>query len=263
MRLKAAKDLGKLGSAAADAIPALQKLLQDPDEDVRRVAANSIRLIQQGAGPSEALQKLIQQLNSPDELMRLKAAKDLAKLGPAAKVALPALEKLLQDPDEDVRRVVANAIERIRGGPINEPPVTGSVAGTTWEGNETLPGFGKLKFQFEPDGKAYMFDAKSKVTGAWTQTGNQVKVTFKDCVYEGTVSGNVLAGNARFLDGAQVWTFSVTRAAAPAPVSQHGSPPIDSRTEPKACADVKGQKPRATGIQPRESGQTPLPTRRD
>ncbi len=242
VRLKAAKDLGKLGSAAVEAIPALQKALQDPDDDVRRVAANSIRLIQAGAGPSEALQKLIQQLNSPDELARLKAAKDLAKLGPAAKDALPALQKLLQDPDEDVRRVAANAIDRIRGGPITDPGVPTNVAGTVWEGSETLPGFGKLKFQFEPDGKAYMYDAKSKVTGTWTQTGSQVKVSFKDCVYEGTINGDVLAGNARFFDGAN-WTFSVTRTANSAPVSQHSNGfRFDFARGLKFIANAKAQK---------------------
>jgi HEAT repeats/PBS lyase HEAT-like repeat len=259
VRLKAAKDLGKLGSSAIDAIPALQKLSQDPDEDVRRVAANSIRLIQAGAGPSEGLQKLIQQLNSPDELTRLKAAKDLAKMGPAAKDALPALQKLLQDPDEDVRRVVASAMERIRGGPITAPGVVGNVAGTIWEGSETLPGFGKLKFQLEPDGKAYMFDAKSKVTGTWTQTGNQVKITFKDCVYDGTINGDVLAGNARFFDGA-TWTFSVTRVTAPAPVSQHANEKRFAVREPKAYADAKAQKSSAGKVVPYNAGQ-PVPRR--
>ena len=98
------------------------------------------------------------------------------------------------------------------------------------------------QFQFEPDGKAYMYDAKSKVTGTWTQTGSQVKVSFKDCVYEGTINGDVLAGNARFFDGAN-WTFSVTRAANTAPVSQHSNGfRFDFARGLKFIANAKAQK---------------------
>jgi len=217
VRLKAAKELGKLGPAARDAVPALQKLASDPDEDVRVIAANSVRLIQAGAGPSEAVQKLIQQLANADEIVRMKAAKDLAKIGPSAKSAIPALQKLLQDPDEDVRRVAANAIERIQGA--TPPPITTtSLAGTTWSGTENLAGFGKLTFQFEPDGKAVMIDAQTKVNGKWSQSGNQVTITFSNCVYTGAIQGSVLAGNARYTTGTDAtWTFSLTRSGAVAP----------------------------------------------
>ncbi len=233
VRLKAAKDLGKLGAAAAEAIPALQKILQDPDEDVRRVAANTIRMIQAKTGPSEAIQKLIQNLNNPDELVRLKAAKDLAKLGPAAKAALPALQKLLQDPDDDVRRVVANAIERIRSSDETPPTtVVASIAGTAWSGTETLTGFGTLNFQFEPDGKAIMMDAKSKVNGAWKQAGSQVTITFSNCVYQGVIKGTTFSGTARYTTGETSWTFTVTRSAdTPAPNVNHGTEGLPSRQD--------------------------------
>lgn len=232
VRLKAAKELGKLGSAARDAVPALQKVLQDPDEDVRLVATNSLRLIQASTGPPSAgLQKLIQQLASPDELVRMKAAKDLAKMGTAAKEAVPALTKLLQDPDEDVRRIAASAIERIQGaGP---PPTTTSVAGTTWSGTENLAGFGKLTFQFDADGKAVMIDAQSRVNGNWTQTGDQVTVTFKNCVYTGTIQGQTYSGTARYTSGSDAnWTFSLTRSGDLASPQQHSRQTISLGAKP-------------------------------
>lgn len=169
---------------------------------------------------SPEVQRLIEQLNSSDELVRLKAAKDLGKLGAAARGAIPTLQRLLQDPDEDVRRVAASAIERIQGTPGPGPgpgpgPAPSTVAGTVWEGNETLAGYGKLKFQFNADGKAIMYDAKwaerGTVGGSWKQTGNQVTITFEDCIYEGTVNGDVLSGTAHFIKTGSTWTFTLTR----------------------------------------------------
>ncbi len=227
-RLVAAKELGKLGSAARDALPALQKAIQDPDADVRLVAANSVRLIQASSGQGQDLQKLIQQLSNADALVRMVAAKELAKMGAAAKVAVPGLQKLLQDPDEDVRRVASNALERIQGvvppRPVEPPPVGNTVAGTTWSGTENLSGFGKLAFRFEPDGKAVMIDAQSTVNGSWAQKGDEVTITFKNCVYIGAIQGQTMTGNARYtVDSNTSWTFSLTRGSAAPPAPQQHS----------------------------------------
>ena len=230
VRFKAARELGKLGPAARDAIPDLQRLLQDPDEDVRRVAATSLRLIQTDAGPgpvaNEAVQRLIQNLTNNDELIRIRAAKDLAKLGPAARDAIPALQRLLQDPDEDVRRVATSALNAIQGTGTVTPPVTppqppvatARLAGTVWSGTEDLAGFGKLTFQFDADGKATMIDAKTRVLGKWAQAGDQVTITFSNCVYQGKLQGSSLTGTARYTTGEASWTFSLTpEGPAPAP----------------------------------------------
>lgn len=77
----------------------MQNAVNDTDEDVRIVVARSLKMIQTAAGPSEQVQRLIRELQSPDEIVRLKAAKDLGKLGSAAVDAIPALQKLLQDPE--------------------------------------------------------------------------------------------------------------------------------------------------------------------
>jgi HEAT repeat protein len=42
---RAAEVLGKMGTAAAAAVPALEKLLDDPDDEVRREAAKVLRQI--------------------------------------------------------------------------------------------------------------------------------------------------------------------------------------------------------------------------
>ncbi len=171
-----------------------------------------------GPGPvtiSPEVQRLINDLASADDIVRMRAAKELGKQGSAARPAIPALQRLLQDPDEDVRRVAGNAIERIQGtpGPGPEPGPGNTVAGTLWEGTESLAGFGKLTFRFEPNGKAVMIDAVSTTNGNWSQSGDQVTVTFGNCVYTGTIQGQTMAGNARFTVGEpRPWTFSLTRA---------------------------------------------------
>jgi HEAT repeat protein len=52
-------------------------------------------------------------LQSKDSFEREKAAVALAKLGPGAKDAVPALMKALDDPEEDVRRRIPYALGRI------------------------------------------------------------------------------------------------------------------------------------------------------
>ena len=72
-------------------MPALAAALHDPDEDVRRSAADASW-----------------------------AADALGKIGPAAAEAVPALAAALHDPDEDVRRSAADALAKSgarRGGP--------------------------------------------------------------------------------------------------------------------------------------------------
>src|SRR5688572_7641435 len=69
-----------------------------------------IPLQAQDASPHEALNKA---LSDSDENVRRDAAYDLAKLGPEAKVALPALIKAVADDDEQVSWVSMQTIARI------------------------------------------------------------------------------------------------------------------------------------------------------
>jgi HEAT repeat protein len=58
--------------------------------------------------------KLIKELKDKDEIVRLKAAKALGKLGADAKDAIPALTEALKDSDEDVRSVAKQALAKIK-----------------------------------------------------------------------------------------------------------------------------------------------------
>ncbi len=120
-RLSAAKKLSALGVDARPAAGALAAALADPDADVRRAALKALLVIDPRAAPLQALLAVhIRDLTDADEAVRLAAAKALARQGPTARFALPALRAAARsDPDEDVRKVAGDAVARIegRGGP--------------------------------------------------------------------------------------------------------------------------------------------------
>ena len=96
-----------------------------------------------------------------------------------------------------------------------QPGAAMYVGGTVWTGSENLAGFGKLGFGFNPNGQAFMADAKSVdsnpntfIRGTWTQQGNMVTITFSNCVYRGHINGNVLSGTGQFNNG-HSWDFSL------------------------------------------------------
>jgi HEAT repeat protein len=63
-----------------------------------------------------AIPALIDILKDEVEIVRIEAAAALGEIGPKAKAALPALEKLVSsDPHAQVRDVAAKAIRQIRG----------------------------------------------------------------------------------------------------------------------------------------------------
>jgi HEAT repeat protein len=113
----AAYALGKIGPGAAAADAALSALLKSPDQDLALVSAWA--LIQIHPASAEVAGKtvpvLIGGLSAPTPLARQGAAESLGHLGPLAKQAVPALQKLLQDEDQAVRDVAAAALRSIRG----------------------------------------------------------------------------------------------------------------------------------------------------
>jgi HEAT repeat protein len=85
--------LGELGGDAAAAVPALGELLQkDPRPEVRREAALTLGSI--GAKSAPAVPQLAAALNDSDAGIALAAVFALGRIGPAAKPAEQALEKL-------------------------------------------------------------------------------------------------------------------------------------------------------------------------
>lgn len=135
VRLVAAKQLGKQGASAMDAVPALTKMLNDPSMSLRLVASQALQSIQPPSGsaspPSKSadddrdkklkdfknkleVSKLIDRLSDPDEVVRLVAARELGKRGADAKDAVSALTKALSDTDVDVRHVASQSLNTIQ-----------------------------------------------------------------------------------------------------------------------------------------------------
>jgi hypothetical protein len=96
--------------------------------------------------------------------------------------------------------------------PAQAPAQQANLAGSTWTGSETLPGFGKLTFAFRAGGAATMIDAKGEAQGTWTQNASEVTINFQGCVYQGRINGQTLSGSGRITAGAQTgqtWSFQV------------------------------------------------------
>ena len=104
-RLRAAKDLGRLGWLALDATPALVGALDDADAKVREAAAHAIG----GMGP-ESLPALVAMLAHADKYVRRHAVWSLGKLGPLACPALPDLCHSLKDADPRTASGAAQAL---------------------------------------------------------------------------------------------------------------------------------------------------------
>lgn len=90
-RQHAAMQLGDLGLAARDAVPALSKLLHDVYPDVRSTAAKALAAIGVPAVPA-----LIEALKDPALKNHAQIANALAWIGPPAKDAVPILTELLK-----------------------------------------------------------------------------------------------------------------------------------------------------------------------
>jgi hypothetical protein len=120
VRLKAAKELGKLKEKAKDAIPALAAATEDADEDVRTVAKRSLAAIKEVAGKVDAVEAdeklvpLIKDLKAKDNKTRLAAIAKLEEMGPDAKAAGAALVEFgMMSPAPAVKEAANAAFEKI------------------------------------------------------------------------------------------------------------------------------------------------------
>lgn len=104
-RLRAAKDLGRLGWLAREALPALVGVLRDDEAKVREAAAQAVGQM----GP-EALPALTGMLTHTDKYVRRNAVWALGRLGPVARPALSALCRGLIDPDPRTASGAAQAL---------------------------------------------------------------------------------------------------------------------------------------------------------
>jgi HEAT repeat protein len=109
VRLVAAARLRQLGIIAAPASKKLAAALADSDDRVANAAAEA--LVNIGA---TAVEPLIGQLTAENIVARKLALACLAKIGRDAAPAVPAIGKLQQDPDPQVRELAAAALARVK-----------------------------------------------------------------------------------------------------------------------------------------------------
>ncbi len=102
--------IGRMGTDAAAAAPALENLLKHKDGFVRTHAALALARMQKS--PPEAVQTVVEGLKSSDPGLRSFAAAALAEMGPQAGEALTVLAESLDDRDGYVRLHAAEVLIR-------------------------------------------------------------------------------------------------------------------------------------------------------
>jgi HEAT repeat protein len=111
-REAAAGVLGRIGPAAAPAVPALAELAEkDPAANVRKAATVALGGV--GGDDPAVTRALIAPLNDADLDVRNAAFDSLHGFGPKAKAAVPALIGLLKDSDARIRQQAAEGLEQI------------------------------------------------------------------------------------------------------------------------------------------------------
>ena len=115
VRYSAIFAIGKIGPSARQAIPLLEKNLQEHDLFLQTASAWALVYIdpQHDGRAAQCLGPLTQGLTIPDPRVRNEVVQALAHLGPSAKPARKALQNLTGDPDDVVRKSVAEALLKI------------------------------------------------------------------------------------------------------------------------------------------------------
>jgi HEAT repeat protein len=101
--------LGNFGEAAGPAVPGLVGALEDAE--VHTVVSAALARV--GPGATVAVPALLAELSSDDANRRWRAARALGRIGPGADSAVPSLARSLFDPNEGVRRHAARALGRL------------------------------------------------------------------------------------------------------------------------------------------------------
>jgi HEAT repeat protein len=110
--------LGCIGPAALAAEPKLHHLAANKDRSLASVSAWAVTRLHPNSAEiaAKAIPIMEAALQEPLPETRSAAIEALASLGPLAKPAQTALEKMLHDEDPQVRATAAKALETIQGG---------------------------------------------------------------------------------------------------------------------------------------------------
>ena len=113
VRGAALRAIQRLGPGGAIFVPDIILLAENREE--RSAVERSLRRFERSGTDARSVPALIEQLGHEQEAVRLLAIKFLGLAGPDASAALPALEALREDSDDEVRREAEEALERIKG----------------------------------------------------------------------------------------------------------------------------------------------------
>src|SRR5262249_18464608 len=110
IRRSAMLGLSDIDDQHAITIPVLAAALDDPDSEVRLMAAQGLW---HASEAKDAVPALIRALQSPSASVRGLAVEALGKNAKHAKSAIPAVTRALDDPDETVRKGAARTLKLI------------------------------------------------------------------------------------------------------------------------------------------------------
>ena len=103
--------IGMLTGSGREFVPLILGCLEDPAGEVRAAATLALARIEEE--PSRILEALTERLADPEAEVRANAAMGLARYGPAAASALPALRVLQQEQEPRLVAIANGAVERI------------------------------------------------------------------------------------------------------------------------------------------------------
>jgi 3-methyladenine DNA glycosylase AlkD len=132
VRYTACYAAGTIGPAAREAVPILEKNLQEPDKFLQLASAWALVQIDphRSGVAEECVDPLIRGLSLSNPGARIEAATALGRLGSAAKSAVPALKIATHDDEEEVRSAASDALQKI--APVGtKAPSAGAGPGKT------------------------------------------------------------------------------------------------------------------------------------
>jgi HEAT repeat protein len=122
VRRHAANAFWYFGRRAERAAPALAELLVDDDVEIRRKAAAALGELRPRS--DEAIESLIHALGDEDAEVRQLAAAALEEIGPSARSAADRLAESLDDEESDVRKAAIRALKRTGAATAVVPAIT-------------------------------------------------------------------------------------------------------------------------------------------